>query len=215
MGALVITAQNVKGDGMKKIIGITGGIASGKSTVCNYIRTLGYPVIDSDAIARELSQKGNSLYDAILSSFGVEYLDAKGEIDRHKLGSYIFKNSKARQHLNAITHPKIVEEIQKKIKKCKENIIFLDIPLLFEAKLLYLCDTIVCVYVSKDIQLNSLLNRYHIVESYALEKINSQLSLEIKRDASDFVIESKEDLNETKENVLKIIKNIKGEETNG
>ncbi len=115
MGALVITAQNVKGDGMKKIIGITGGIASGKSTVCNYIRTLGYPVIDSDAIARELSQKGNSLYDAILSSFGVEYLDAKGEIDRHKLGSYIFKNSKARQHLNAITHPKIVEEIQKKI----------------------------------------------------------------------------------------------------
>ena len=75
----------------KKIIGITGGIASGKSTVCNYIRTLGYPVIDSDAIARELSQKGNSLYDAILSSFGVEYLDAKGEIDRHKLGSYILK----------------------------------------------------------------------------------------------------------------------------
>lgn len=75
--------------------------------------------------------------------------------------------------------------------------------------------TIVCVYVSKDIQLKRLMNRDHIEESYALEKINSQLSLEIKRDASDFVIESKEDLNETKENVLKIIKNIKGEETNG
>ena len=72
-----------------------------------------------------------------------------------------------------------------------------------------LCDTIVCVYVSKDIQLKRLMNRDHIEESYALEKINSQLSLEIKRDASDFVIESKEDLNETKENVLKIIKKHK------
>ena len=162
MGALVITAQNVKGDGMKKIIGITGGIASGKSTVCNYIRTLGYPVIDSDAIARELSQKGNSLYDAILSSFGVEYLDAKGEIDRHKLGSYIFKNSKARQHLNAITHPKIVEEIQKKIKKCKENIIFLDIPLLIEK-------TMNAYTVKKDYTLEDLLAADRWARNFAEE----------------------------------------------
>lgn len=210
---LAIIVQNVKGDKMqKRIIGITGGIASGKSTVCRYIQELGYSVFDCDAIAKDLSQKGKSVYNAILSSFGNAYLNSNGELDRKKLGSLIFKNTWARELLNSVTHPIIVEEIQKKIKKSKENLIFLDIPLLFEAKLFYLCDKIVCVYVSKEVQLKRLMERDQIDETYALEKINSQISLDKKREVSDFVIESVENLNKTKENVLNIINKIKGEE---
>ncbi|MDE6655618.1 MAG: dephospho-CoA kinase, partial [Anaeroplasmataceae bacterium] len=128
---------------MRKVVGITGGIASGKSLVCEYLISLGYHIIDSDAISRRLSQKGNPIYQAILESFGSEYFLPNLELDRKKLGRYIFENSDARDKLNAITHPLIVEEIKNLIRKSKENLIFLDIPLLFEAKLSYLCDTIV------------------------------------------------------------------------
>lgn len=200
---------------MKKIVGITGGIASGKSTVCEYLKELGYPVIDSDAIARELSQSGKPVYQAILSTFGKEYFLPNGELDRKKLGSLIFHNSQARELLNSITHPIIVEEMQKRIKKIDKKLIFLDIPLLFEAKLFNLCDTIVCVYVPLEVQLKRLMARDEIEEGYALEKINAQMPLEQKRLAADFVIESVEDFNKTKENVVNIIKKIKGEQENG
>lgn len=166
---------------MKKIVGITGGIASGKSTVSSFILELGYPVIDSDQISKELSQRDMSIYKAIVEVFGNEYLLPNLEIDRKKLGRLIFENEDARAKLNQITHPKIVEEIQKRINKMEENLIFLDIPLLFEAKLSYLCDTIVCVYAPKEIQIQRLMSRDRISKAYAVQKISSQMSLEEKK----------------------------------
>lgn len=206
-----IIVKLVKGDVMKQIIGITGGIASGKSTVCQYLISLGYVVIDSDVISKDLSQKGKPIYNAILESFGLAYFLPNLELDRKKLGRYIFENPEAREKLNAITHPLIVEEMKNLIQKTEENLIFLDIPLLFEAKLSYLCDTIVCVYVDQETQLKRLMNRDGISKEYALTKIASQMSLEEKRKQSDYVIESKESFEETQENIKKILQRIKGE----
>ena len=196
---------------MKKIVGITGGIASGKSTVCQYLISLGYKVIDSDQISRDLSQRNMPIYNAIIESFGTSYLLPNLELDRAKLGKYIFSNQEARDRLNAITHPIIVEEMKNLIQKTEEKLIFLDIPLLFEAKLSYLCDTIVCVYVDEETQIKRLINRDGITKEYALTKILSQMSLEEKKKKSDYVIESKESFTATQENVRKILNKIKGE----
>ncbi|MCM1557239.1 MAG: dephospho-CoA kinase [Anaeroplasma bactoclasticum] len=193
---------------MKKIVGITGGIASGKSTVCQYLISLGYVVIDSDTISKDLSQKGRPIYQAIFETFGPSYFLPNLELDRKKLGRHIYENPEAREKLNAITHPLIVEEMKNLIQKTEENLIFLDIPLLFEAKLSYLCDTIVCVYVDQETQLKRLMNRDGISKEYALTKIASQMSLEEKRTQSDYVIESKEFFKETQINIRKILKQI-------
>lgn len=197
---------------MKIIIGITGGIASGKSNVCSVISKLGYEIIDSDLISKELSQKGMPVYNAIIKEFGSSYLDQEGNIDRKKLGFLIFNNSESRERLNNISHPLILEEIKDRIMKSRRNLIFLDIPLLFEAKFTYLCDKIICVYVEKETQIERLMQRDNINYEYALSKINSQMSLEEKKKMSDYVIDSSGTFEQTKEKVYNLLKEIKGEE---
>ena len=192
----------------KKIIGITGGISSGKSNVSNIFKKLGYKVIDSDLIYKELSKRPNACYKAILEEFGDEYLDSYLEINRAKLGKLIFTNNEAKLKLNSITHPLVLEEIKKEIDK-SDGIIFLDIPLLFEAKMEYLCDKIICVYVPYEIELQRLIERDNISISYAKSKISSQMSLETKKDLSDYVINSSGSFEKTYEQVLKCLDKIK------
>ena len=195
---------------MKKVIGITGGIASGKTTVCQYLNQQGYFVIDADEISRRLSQIGGPIYTAIKTSFGDAFFLPNQELDRKKLGQLIYEDASARDLLNSITHPKIVEEMKNLIEKTTETIIFLDIPLLFEAKLSYLCDTIVCVYVDYETQLKRLMERDQISLEYAKTKIASQMSLEEKKKRSDYVIVSTEKYIQTQENIMNIVKQIKG-----
>lgn len=195
---------------MKKVIGITGGIATGKSTIDNIIKALGYQVIDSDNISKTLSQKGGCVYKEIVNNFGEEYLDSLGNLDRQKLGKLIFNDVKAKELLNRISHPLIVEEIKKEVEISPNEIIFVDIPLLFESKLAYLCDKIICVYVPQEVQLKRLMARDKIAKDYAIAKINSQMDLGIKKDQSDYVVSTLGDLESSKEQVIKIIKDIKG-----
>lgn len=196
---------------MKKIIGITGGIASGKSTVCQYLIDLGYYVIDSDEISRRFTSVGGPIYQRIKKAFGKEYFLPNHELNRAKLADLIFHDPIARSQLNDLSHPLIVEEIRNLIQNSSENIIFLDIPLLFEANLSYLCDTIVCVYVKSEAQIERLMNRDHISKEYAEAKIKSQMSLEEKKILSDYVIESEEDFQDTKKNIINVVEQIKGE----
>lgn len=200
---------------MRMVIGITGGIASGKSNVSSIIKDLGYPVIDSDAIYKELLLKPNSCYQAVLKSFGKEYLDENQEINRQKLGQLIFNNAEARDTLNSITHPLVAQEIEKRIKKSKKNFIFVDIPLLFEAHLEYLCDKIICVYVAFNTQLERLIERDGISEEYAKAKISSQMDLEQKKKLSDYFIDSKGSFKETEALTISLINKIKGDFENG
>lgn len=196
---------------MKQIIGITGGIASGKSNVCSVIRNLGYKVIDCDKITHELYKKGNSIYNAIIDVFGKEYLDSNLEIDRKKLASYVFNNKEALKLLNETTHPFILNEINREINLIKDDIIFIDIPLLYEAKLENLVNKVICVYLDKELQIERLMARDNISREYALVKIHNQMDLKIKKDKADYVIDSKGTIDETNALVKTIINKIKGE----
>lgn len=196
---------------MKRVIGITGGIASGKSNVCQVVSDLGYPVISSDKISMDLSKKDGPMYKAIINKFGSEYLDEAGEIDRKKLGRLIFNNSAAKLVLNQATHPIIVEEIKRQIKELPEGLIFVEIPLLYEAKLEYLCDKIICVFLNKKQQVIRLMEREGIDEDYALAKIHSQMDLYMKKELADYVINSQGTFEETREQVINLIQSIQGE----
>lgn len=196
---------------MKRVIGITGGIASGKSNVCQVVSDLGYPVISSDKISMDLSKKDGPMYKAIVNKFGSEYLDESGEINRKKLGRLIFNNSAAKLVLNQATHPIIVEEIKRQIKELPEGLIFVEIPLLYEAKLEYLCDKIICVFLNKKQQVIRLMEREGIDEDYALAKIHSQMDLYMKKELADYVINSQGTFEETREQVINLIQSIQGE----
>ena len=196
--------------GMKRVIGVTGGIASGKSNVCSVLKDLGYPVIDADEISFNLSKKGMPIYKAIRESFGDDYLMEDGEIDRKKLGKLIFKNSAAKLILNQISHPIILDEMKRQIGEYKDGLVFVEVPLLYEAKLEGLCDKVICVFLSKKLQVERLIEREGIDEDYALAKIHSQMDLYMKKSLADYVIDSKGSFDETKAQVINIINEIKG-----
>lgn len=195
---------------MKRIIGITGGIASGKSNVSNICKELGYKVIDSDTIARDLSKKGGPLYKAIIERFGTDFLTDDEELDRKKLARLVFNNTAMKSVMDKISHPIIVDEIKNQIREINDGLIFIDIPLLFEAKLEYLCDKIICVFLRKKLQVERLMARDGIDEDYALAKIHSQMDLYMKKELSDFVIDSSGDFLETKKQVINVINEILG-----
>ena len=195
---------------MKQIIGVTGGIASGKSNVCNIIEQEGYPVIDCDKITAELSVQGGLLYNVIVKEFGENFLLDNGDLDRKKLAKKIFNDSKSKELLDKITHPIIYEEVKKRLDKISDGLVFLEAPLLYESKFDNICDKIICVFLQKKLQVQRLMDREGIDEDYALAKIHSQMDLYMKKSLADFVIDSKGTFEETKLLVLNVINDIKG-----
>lgn len=195
---------------MKQIIGVTGGIASGKSNVCNIIEQEGYPVIDCDKITAELSVQGGLLYNVIVKEFGEDFLLENGDLDRKKLAKKIFNDSKSKEVLDKITHPIIYEEVKKRLDNVSDGLVFLEAPLLYESKFDNICDKIICVFLQKRLQVQRLMDREGIDEDYALAKIHSQMDLYIKKSLADYVIDSKGTFDETKLLVLNVINDIKG-----
>ncbi len=195
---------------MKRVIGVTGGIASGKSNVCSIITNLGYDVVDCDKITAELSVKDGPIYKAILKEFGQQYFTDDLELDKKMLAKYIFNNLEAKQKLNDITHPLIIEEVKKRLAQKEDGLVFLEAPLLYEAKIENLCDKVICVFLRKKIQVERLMEREGIDEDYALAKIHSQMDLYMKKELADYVIDSKGTFDETKAQVVKIIEELKG-----
>lgn len=192
---------------MKRIIGVTGGIASGKSNVCSIISEY-YPVIDCDQISAELSQKGKPVYNAIVEKFGDEFL-LDGEIDKKKLAKLIFNDLEAKKILDSVTHPIIIAEVMERINKIPDGLVFVEAPLLYEVNFDKECDKVICVFLSKKYQIRRLMEREGIDEDYALAKIHSQMDLYMKRTLADYVIDSKGTFDETKKQVLDIIEEIK------
>lgn len=200
---------------MKKVIGITGGISTGKSNVISEIRNLGYICMSCDEIVHKLEKIGGSIYNKIIEEFGQYYLDSTKNIDRTKLAKLIFSDKNAKLKLNSITHPLVKEYLINEIKKINDGLIFIEVPLLFEAGFDDLCDKIICIYINKDLQIERLMEREYIDYNYALSKINSQMSLEIKKDKSDYIIDSSKTFENTKKQVLEIIKILEGENDYG
>ena len=191
---------------MKIVIGVTGSIASGKSYVLSQIKNKGYSVIDCDQISRDITKKGNEGFKPVTDEF--PYFDEKGELDRKKLGSIIFENKNERIKLNNILHPIIYEKCKKELEKL-DGLIFLDAPLLYEANFDTLCDDVICVYVTNDVQQQRLMKRDNLTKEEAIKRIESQLSNKIKLSKSNFVVKSEEDFKETDKNIEKVLKQIK------
>jgi len=171
-------------------IGITGGIASGKSLISNMLRKRGYIVIDADEIAKQIVMKGNTAYNKIVEEFGQDILDDNFEINRKLLGKKIFGDKYLRSKLNNITHPIIEKVMMDKVMEIEKSkgVVFIDIPLLFEVGHDKLVDKIIVVTVSDEIQLQRLMDRDKIDISFAKQKVSSQMSLEDKRKLADYVI---------------------------
>lgn len=193
------------------IVGLTGGIGTGKSTVVSILKSKGIAVVETDMIAREVIQYEN-IIDKILNNVDKDVLDEDGKIDRKKLAKVVFSDPNKLKILNGITHPLILKEMWKKAREYKRGnrIIFLDIPLLFEIKLEKEMDEIVLVCSTKEMQLKRVMERDKRTKKEALEIINSQMPLYMKRKNSDYVIQNNgsiDELNKKVEDVLFKISN--------
>ncbi|NWQ42972.1 dephospho-CoA kinase [Bacillus sp. EB106-08-02-XG196] len=193
---------------MSLVIGLTGGIASGKSTVSNMIKEMAITVIDADVEARLAVEKGEPAYQKIIAEFGDDILLPSGDIDRQKLGSLIFHNAEKRQLLNGIVHPEVRKRMNNQVEAARmreEQIIVLDIPLLFESKLTYMVEKTILVYVDRDIQLKRLMERNDLSLEDAEARIKSQMPLSDKVALADAVINNNGSITESKKQLIEIL----------
>ena len=195
------------------LIGLTGGIATGKSTVSKLLSQKGFCIIDADKIARIVVEKGKPAYFKIINYFSKDILFKNSDIDRKALGKVIFNDESSRQALNNIVHPYVFEEMKEQIEYLSLNnkIIFLDVPLLFEQYDLWKeysveFDEIWLVYCNKDIQIERLMDRDNISKSQAMKRIDSQMSLDEKRRMSSKIINNSQDIIYLKEQVDELLK---------
>lgn len=173
------------------IIGLTGSIASGKSTVSTMLKRKGFPIVDADEIARQVVELGSPVLQEISRVFGESVLQADGSLNRVKLGEIIFNDEEMRQKLNSIIHPAIRQEMLKQKDEWLAggaNTVIMDIPLLFESKLQSFVDTIIVVSVTPEIQKERLIARNVLSEEEADRRIQSQLPVKEKEKAADAVL---------------------------
>lgn len=188
---------------MAKIIGITGGIASGKSTVTEFLRQQGYQVIDADQVVHELQEPGERLYQALLSAFGPAILQENGRLDRAKLGAMIFGDPELLARSSQIQNQIIREELAGRRDLLAETkaIFFMDIPLLFELQYEDWFDQIWLVDVTQKTQLSRLMTRNALSQEEAEKRIAAQLSLREKRKRADVLIDNNGSLEETRQQI--------------
>ena len=193
------------------VIGLTGGIGTGKSTISQILREKKFPVIDLDVISHEII-KFPKVIKKIVENFGKEILENSSnfenknneiQVSREKLGKIIFENREKRLLLNSIMHPEILRVMREQVSKYKKNnkIVFVEIQLLFEIQWEKEFDYILLVSAKKSTQIRRILERDNRSENDALNIINSQMSLEEKRKRSDFVIENDGNIEELKEKI--------------
>ena len=197
----------------KMIIGITGSIGTGKSTVSNYLISKGYSVVDADKISKGAYNIGSNGYKAILEVFGEEILNSNGEVDRKKIKKIVFDNSNMLQRLNMAIHPIIINEIEKEIEILLEsqNVVFLDAPLLIETELHKKVDKIIVVACDKNEQINRIIKRDKITADMAISIINSQMSIDEKLKFADYIVYNNSTIENLYSQVDEIILEIKKE----
>ena len=195
---------------MTRIIGITGGIASGKSTVTEFLRQQGYQVIDADQVVHELQEPGGRLYQALLSTFGSVILQEDGHLDRPKLGAMIFGNPELLAQSSQIQNQIIREELagRRDLLAETEDFFFMDIPLLFELQYEDWFDQIWLVDVMEETQLSRLMNRNALSQEEAEKRITAQLSLNEKRNRADVLIDNNGPLELTQEQLREALQKL-------
>ncbi|MFR7590326.1 MAG: dephospho-CoA kinase [Longibaculum sp.] len=194
---------------MTRVIGITGSIAVGKSTVTYYLQTHGYQVLDADEISRHALDKGTKCYKKVKEMF--DCLDEQGEINRACLGQIVFHDQVKKKQLEDIIHPYVIEKLKEGIQQCQDPFIFLDIPLLFEAHLEYLCDKIIVVYVDEKTQMKRLMKRNSISQEDAMHLMSQQISIEKKKDLGDFILDNRQNFQDLYDDIERVLKELKNE----
>ena len=178
---------------MALVIGLTGSIATGKSTVSNMFKSLNIPVVDADKIARQVVEPDTETYSEIIEVFGEEILHDDRTLNRKTLGQLVFSNEEKRKQLNEIIHPAIRKEMLRQrdnLIKLGNRCVVLDIPLLFESKLMHFVDKIIVVYVDEAVQLKRLMERDGYSIDEAKQRIQAQMPVSKKAKMADAIVDN-------------------------
>lgn len=194
-------------------LGLTGGIASGKSTIAQFMTQAGAIVLDADTIAHGLMAAGAAAYDQVVEHFGAAILDQQGEIDRRLLGAEVFAKPEALAVLNGIVHPLVRQSFKRAEAEYRQaealagkNWLFvMMIPLLFESQLQHDVDATVVVYCPEALQRERLMQRNGFNQAEAQQRINAQLSIEAKVKLADYVIDNSRDLDWARQEVQRVL----------
>lgn len=197
-------------------IGLTGGIASGKSTVAQILQQMGLPVINLDLLSREILQVGTPAYREVLAAFGQAIVLPSGEIDRKALGTIVFGDTERRKRLEGITHPHIRQLMEERIaglEQTGERVVVVEVPLLIEKRMMDQFDQVWLVYVDEPTQLTRLKARDLLDESGALARLHAQMPLAEKRAYADYVIENTGNVEALREKLTAIWREVKCKES--
>lgn len=203
---------------MSTIIGLTGGIATGKSTVSAMFKDMGIPVIDTDAIAHDALSPNAETYRILIDTLGEAILAPDKTINRNTLGKMLFNDPVVRKQVNEIIHPyvrQVVDTELTRLKALNHPFIVVDVPLLFETNFHTLCDVTVFVYAKQYQQIERMMARDHIDEAYAKQKLKAQLPLSKKRTLADFVIDNSQSIIQTKKAFQKLMASLRKEDEDG
>lgn len=199
---------------MTLILGLTGGIATGKSTADHFFKQKGIPIIDADQIAHDLYQVGKPAWKEIKDQFGREYLNSDQTINRKKLGQLVFNDQNELELLNKITHPLVHEEINRQIKQeisKKSRLVILDIPLLFESHAEKMCDQVLVITLPEKMQITRLMERNNLTKEQAIARIHSQMPLSEKEAKATYVISNSGTVNDLCEKLDNLLNKIEAE----
>lgn len=197
-------------DNKSVVVGLTGGIAAGKSTLRKELEKIGFIAIDADQIAREIVEPETEGLQAIKRNFGEDYL-IDGKLNRSKLGELVFEDSNQLAKLNSILHPLIKKELRKQIEVLKfngETKILLEVPLLFETGIESLCDYTITLEIERKTQIERLQQRNGFSRKHAIDRIESQSSPDFRKSKADLVIENAENVESSKQQVIKYFEKI-------
>jgi dephospho-CoA kinase len=196
------------------VIGLTGGIASGKSTVAKMLTALGAEIIDADRLAREAVEPGGPAYAAVVADFGPTVVAADGHLDREHLAALIFDDPGRRKHLESLIHPYVLSASLRRQAEIAQNqpdaLIFWDVPLLFESGMDRGLVEIVVVYLPRSVQLERLMTRDHLSEAAARARIGAQMDLELKRRRATRVIDNSGGIQATRIQVERLYRDLIG-----
>ena len=194
-----------------KLLGLTGGIASGKSTVAAILRRLGAAIINADELSREVVQPGQDAWKEIITTFGPDIVQEDKTLDRRKLRKIVFDNPEARKKLEAIIHPRVRALAERRISELAtagNSIIVYEVPLLFEGQIHLWLRPVILVACEIETQKNRLVERDHLTEIEAQQHVDAQMSLEEKRQLADYVIENDGNLKDLEKQVRAVLHKI-------
>jgi len=203
---------------MTRIVGLSGGIGSGKSTVSSMLEELGALIVDADAIVHELQAPGMPLLDEIARAFGEEMIGEDGALDRAALGAVVFRDPGARKALGEIMHPPVISEMGRRTKQGVEDLeplVVLDIPLLFEgmkagtgSAVAFDYDALVAVWVPREVQIIRTVQRDECDEAEAERRVNAQMPIDEKRRMATHVIDNSGHVDDTRKQVEALFKEL-------